>query len=75
MNSDRDAQLSKTSTRSYKCMYINSGQLRNGMTSLEYSSEGSDLIFVTEVLPEYNPDNISCLLVLFDVDGCSAFPS
>ena len=35
----------------------------------------ADFIFVTEVLPKYNPDNISCASMIYHIDGYKAFHS
>lgn len=56
-------------------MYTNADQLRNKMAelSLNVVSEDPQFIFVTEVLPKYNPDNITCSSILFNIDGYTAF--
>jgi hypothetical protein len=59
-----------------KCMYTNADQLQNKLDELrlQLSIVSPDFVFVTEVLPKYNFDNISCSSTLYHIDGYSAFP-
>ena len=60
-----------------KCISTNADQLRNKMNELEILIDdiNPDFIFITEVLPKLNIDNISCSSMLYSIDGYTAFPS
>lgn len=69
--------VSQTELKFCKCLYTNADQLRNKMHELELyvTSEDPDFIFVTEVLSKFNPDNISCSSMLFNLNGFSVLTS
>ena len=60
-----------------KCIYTNADQLQNNLDELcvQVVSLDADFIFVTEVLPKFNPDNVSCSSMIYHIDGYIAFPS
>ena len=60
-----------------KCIYTNADQLQNKLDELRIQSLtlDADFIFVTEVLPKFNPDNISCASMIYHIDGYNAFHS
>ena len=60
-----------------KCIYTNADQLQNKLDELRVQSLtlDADFIFVTEVLPKFNPDNISCASMIYHIDGYNAFHS
>ena len=59
-------------------MYLyKADQLQNKLDELHVQcvTLDADFIFVTEVLPKYNPDNISCASMIYHIDGYKAFHS
>ena len=66
-----------TSVNKCKCIYTNADQLQNKLDELNVQcvTLDADFIFVTEVLPKYNPDNISCASMIYHIDGYKAFRS
>ncbi|XP_052806388.1 uncharacterized protein LOC128235622 [Mya arenaria] len=60
-----------------KCLYTNADQLQNKMSELQVQVTliNPDFIFVSEVLPKLNHDNVSCSSVIYALDGYTAFPS
>ena len=60
-----------------KCIYTNADQLQNKLNELRVQSVtlDADFVFVTEVLPKFNPDNISCASMIYHIDGYNAFHS
>ena len=60
-----------------KCIYTNADQLQNKLDELRVQSLtlDADYIFVTEVLPKFNPDNISCASMIYHIDDYNAFHS
>ena len=53
-----------------KCIYTNADQLQNKLDELcvQVVSLDADFIFVTEVLPKFNPDNVSCASMIYHID-------
>ena len=76
-NIPKEAPMSETLVSKCKCMYTNADQLQNKMDELnaQVSLVTPDFIFVTEVLPKLNVDNISCSSMIYHIDGYTAFPS
>ena len=64
-----------TSVNKCKCIYTNADQLQNKLDELYVQCVilDADFIFVTEVLPKFNLDNISCASMIYHIDGYKAF--
>ena len=77
MNDVEDGNIINTVLSKYKCIYINADQLQNKLDELhvQIASLDADFIFITEVLPKYNPDHILCISMIYHIDGYNSFPS
>ena len=75
--STKDENIFETVVNKCKCIYTNADQLQNKLDELRVQcvTLDVDFVFVTEVLPKYNPDSISCSSMIYHIDGYNAFHS